>query len=55
MKYFKNVPTVITVSGFILLACIVLSAVFTRYPGSLSLEWGLQGGKLSIQGVKGVP
>lgn len=52
MKNLKTVPAVITLSGFILLACIVLSTVLTQFPGKLSLEWSLQGGKLLIDGAK---
>ena len=42
----------IAASVFSLLVVTVVSlVVLSRYPGDFSLEWGLSGGKVSIQGV----
>lgn len=46
MKYLKNVPVLLAILVF----AIVLTSVLSRYPGSINLEWRLDGGRIEING-----
>jgi hypothetical protein len=50
MQSIKHLPLILTATSGVAIAVIVGIAVFTDYGGVINIQWGLNGGQVSIDG-----